>query len=175
MTAPGRLVVRPLNDADRRWLDEGRPYFLNRAAFEANRRTQMPVATTAAPAPLMNLVGLAMLFLPYYLFWRCTTWMFPWLPGLLRPISRMTRAFFRNLRFRLWSKPVREHGLGMTLWCWWCLGTLATGLAAVLQGQWKDLLALIPMVGLTIAWWRVLRWWRTRQFQPRPLPRRRQR
>ena len=137
----------------------------------------MPLATTPAPGPLdNNFIRLGLLLLPFYLYclWRYTAWTFPWLPGLLRPVWRLGRRLIRNLWFQFWSKPVREHGVGMTLWCWWCLGTLVTGLFGLLSGQWLIVLTVVPLLALAIAWWYILRWWRQRQFRPRPLPRRRQ-
>ena len=95
----------------------------------------MSLATTPAPGPLdNNFIRLGLLLLPFYLYclWRYTAWTFPWLPGLLRPVTRLGRRVIRNLWLQFWSKPVREHGVGMTLWCWWCLATLIIGLHSLL-------------------------------------------
>lgn len=169
-----RLVVTPSTDASRRWLDEGRPHFLNRAAFEATRKKPMPLGTTLTPGPLDTLVGLSLVLVPFYFVWRYTVWTFPWLPKLLRPLLRSVQRFIRHLRFQFWSKPVREHGIGMTLWCWWCLGSLVSGSFGLLSGQWLAVVTALPLLALAVIWWYVLRWWRQRQFRPRPLPRRRQ-
>ena len=179
MTSP-RVVVRPTSVADRRWQEHGRSHFLNQDMYTAKHGQPKVAALPPVEAPPVWLEQLPTLMLPLILLWALwtyTMWSFPFLKSLLPsprrvflyPLRRLIRGFW----IVCWSRPVAQYGIGITLWCWWCVWTLLTGLVALTTGSVFGLLFFALCVCLAVVWWYALRWWRQRQFRPRPMPGRR--